>query len=315
MDETPISLKKGLIIFGVLLFLFLGLGLGVIFPPRPFVGEPVIIERGMNAEEIAKVLKNGNVIRSRLLFVWAAYIAGFHDRLAAGKFNFEEPLSAFSVLQKLLERKNEVTIVIPEGYTVRDIAQLLEKQSLQGARDFFEIAKDREGHLFPDTYRFFEDASAVEVLQVLGSNFDRKIKPLEADIAKSGRPLEQIIIMASIVEKEARFKEDKKLVSGILWRRFEEGIPLQADATLWYANGKASKDLTLADLKEPHPFNSYLYPGLPPSPISNPGLESIGAALYPIISDYYYYLSDSEGKIHYAKIFEEHKRNKALYLD
>jgi UPF0755 protein len=131
---------------------------------------------------------------------------------------------------------------------------------------------------------------------------------------KAGDVEPEIIVMASILEKEALTPEDKKIVSGILWKRLETGMLLQVDAVFMYIMGKKSSDLTLGDLKIDSPYNTYLYKGLPPSPICNPGIESIEASLNPTASSYWYYLSDKNLNIHFAKNFDEHKLNKAEYL-
>ena len=142
------------------------------------------------------------------------------------------------------------------------------------------------------------------------AQFEKKIK----DVELGGKSLEEIIIMASIIEKEASGDDDRKLISGILWKRQSIGMALQVDATFKYILGKESRDLTVADLKVDSPFNTYTNKGLPPSPICNPGLKSIMAALEPETSPYIYYLHSSDGNVYFAKNFEEHKKNKANYL-
>ena len=120
--------------------------------------------------------------------------------------------------------------------------------------------------------------------------------------------------MASILEKDANGREDARVISGILWKRFDAGMRLQADATLSYILGKESKHLTLSDLKTDSPYNTYLHTGLPAGPIGNPGMETLRAAILPEVSPYWYYLHDGEGVVHYAKNFAEHERNRRLYL-
>lgn len=131
---------------------------------------------------------------------------------------------------------------------------------------------------------------------------------------KTGSTSPEIIIMASLLEKEAKTEQDRKIISGILWKRLDVGMPLQVDASLNYINGKTSAEMTQKDLNQDSPYNTYKYKGLPLTPICNPGLDAISVALNPISSPYWYYLSDKNGIIHFAKTFEEHKENKFKYL-
>lgn len=303
------------IVGGVLLALFLvvGWGLGIIFPPSPS-GRVVRIERGMNAEQIGVRLKEAGVIRSRIFFVWTAYWSGKQNRLGAGSFEFTGPKSTFTVLGTLLAQHSERAVLITEGSTVKDIAQILSSAGMPAGLRFESTAAASEGYLFPDTYRFYESASAEEIVNVMQKEFKEKIKPFEADIVASGRLQKDIVTMASIIEREVRTPRDKALVSGILWKRIREGMSLQVDATLFYITGKASHELDRKDLENESPYNTYEHKGLPPTPISNPGIESIKAAIHPLESQYFFYLSGSDGTTHYARTFEEHKKNKALYL-
>jgi UPF0755 protein len=143
---------------------------------------------------------------------------------------------------------------------------------------------------------------------------NKKTESLNEEISKSKRSLKEIIIMASLIEKEARGEEDRFIISGILWKRIEKGIPLQVDAPFLYILGKESSELTISDLSTNSPFNTYRYKGLPPAPIGNPGLESIKASLRPTTSPYLYYLHDKNGNIYYAKTYDEHKQNIKKYL-
>ena len=186
-----------------------------------------------------------------------------------------------------------VKITIPEGYNVADIAGMLGTR-FPGfdSSNFIALAKDKEGFLFPDTYNFFPSVKPMQVVDVMSKNFYKKIKSLEPDIEVSQKSLNDIITMASIIEKEAGAKDDRNIIAGILWKRIKLGIRLQVDAA-------------------PETYKSA---GLPQKPICNPGLPSILAAVYPKDSPYLYYLHDKDGKIHYATTFEEHKLNKQKYL-
>ncbi|MCX6701950.1 MAG: endolytic transglycosylase MltG [Candidatus Zambryskibacteria bacterium] len=177
---------------------------------------------------------------------------------------------------------------------------------------FLTLAKSNEGYLFPDTYFISKTAKSMDVINMMKENFEVKINSVSG-IATSTHKLKDIIIMASILEGEA-LPKDRNIVAGILWKRLEMGMPLQVDSTFAYINGKNTYELTLDDLKIDSPYNTYKYRGLPPGPISNPGLEAIISAINPIKTKYLYFLTEKDGTIHYAKTFEEHKRNKELYL-
>jgi UPF0755 protein len=186
----------------------------------------------------------------------------------------------------------------------------------------------KEGKLFPDTYFFYPYVTAAEIESALEQNFSRRIAKLktqfesdqnQASITNSeiiaGYTFDEILIMASIVEKEVRTAEDKAMVADLFWRRIKNGMPLQADSTLTYVTGKGSDTLTLTELKDKeNPYNSYVFKGLPPTPISNPGLVSIQAALNPKSNPYVFFLSDKEGNTHFSETYKEHLRLKEKYL-
>ncbi len=207
-----------------------------------------------------------------------------------------------------------VRVTVPEGFNVRQIARRLEEAGLFPAEDFIKLAQQEEGFLFPDTYEFYGHALPRDVILKMKENFDRKLSPYLPEAEREGRTLREIIIMASLLEEEVHGEADRKTVAGILWKRLDEKAALRVDATLTYLTGKTSAELTDRDLKLDSPYNTYLYPGLPAGPISNPGLETIKAALYPAASPYWYYLSDQGGQIRYARDFEEHKQNRLKYL-
>ena len=149
---------------------------------------------------------------------------------------------------------------------------------------------------------------------MMNDNFNKKMEPWKGAIENSGHSLRDIIIMASILEREATTEKDKTMVAGILWKRISLGMPLQVDATFMYLLGKKSSELTVSDLKMKSAYNTYQNKGLPAGPIANPGIVAIRAAIIPTESPYLYYLSDNNDEMHYAKTFEEHKANKAKYL-
>ena len=209
-------------------------------------------------------------------------------------------------------------VTIPEGTSSYEIVKILEPDLplFDGEEFLAEIKKGNfEGYLFPDTYFFMPNTKSSDVILMMRENFARQINRYEADILKFQKPLSEVIIMAPIIEDEANGSlEAKRMVSGILWNRIRKNILLQVDAPFQYYNGKNSYTLTKDDLAQGHPYNTYLNKGLPPTAITNPGIDSIRAAITPTPTSYLYLLSDKRGNMYYAENFEGHKKNRELYL-
>lgn len=256
--------------------------------------------------------------------------------------------------QPVIVYKDEVKVKILEGWTNADLSKQLQdnffptwanRDFLQavGNRRVYDLTKEQEfnfdwankfsflvskpenlsleGYLFPDTYRFFASSSPLEVTEKMLLNFEKKLsKEMLQEINRRGKSIHQIITMASIIEKEAPIfnqsnSDDAKLISGIFWKRLEIGMALQSDATLSYILENKKPAHNESELKTNSPYNTYLYPGLPPGPICNPGLIAIEAAIYPEKSDYLYFLTPLDGsRVHYAKNYQEHLNNKYKYL-
>lgn len=203
-----------------------------------------------------------------------------------------------------------------EGLTVIDIAELLEKKFFEfDSGRFIELATSSEGYLFPDTYSFLPNIKEDQVFEELRDAFDKKISSIQEEVDDSEHTLEDIVIMASIIEKEAWKEKDRRLISGVLWNRIDIGMPLQVDATFLYINGKNTYNLTYDDLAIDSPYNTYKYKGLPITPICNPSLSSLKAAVSPDESEYLFYMADRVGNTYYAFNFEGHKQNRRLHLD
>jgi len=289
-------------------------------PPRDFpVGGLVSIEKGTTLDGIAELLVEKEAIRSPFLFKsFVIMLAGDRGSLS-GEYFFDIPLDSWQVATRVTRGEfglDPVRITIPEGFTVVDIARKLnEALPSFDEEEFIELAKNEEGYLFPDTYFFLPNIKPAHVVRDMKDNFSKKTLALRDLLEVSGKTYRDVITMASIIEKEAITPADKRLVSGILWKRIDIGMPLQVDAPFAYAIGKNTFQLTLDDLAVDSPYNTYRNPGLPAGPIANPGMESILAALLPEISSYLFYLSDKKSTIHYSATFEEHKRNKSLFLN
>lgn len=278
------------------------------------VGTDITIEEGASQRAIAELLEAHGVVRSSL-FLQVQFRHYFKDTFVqAGVYRFEAPLTSLGVAKKLTEgqdRSPQISITLPEGFKANDLYQYLpERFRKEGVRDLSSY----EGHLFPDTYFITPSITLEEILVMLTKTFDDKLKPYEEKIANSGFTKEEILILASLVEREAKDLESKKIVAGILRNRLRTNMPLQVDATFDYILGKASHELTDDDLEVDSPYNSYNNEGLPPTPIANPGLDSIEAVLEPTQTNYLYYLTGDDGTFHYAQTFEEHKKNKVRYI-
>lgn len=278
----------------------------------------VDIPSGSSVRSIGAMLERAEIIRSKEIFIVLARVKNIETTLPSGIFQFAMPMNVFAIINQMSTNTrgiSEVKVTIPEGISNTQMAEIFSKNFPSITRDEFVIAsKGSEGYLFPDTYFFYINATTGPVISSLLDNFSTRTKGLRIEADAQKKNWSDIVILASLIEEEAATKEDKKIISGILWGRLERGMRLQLDASFAYLMGKQSSDLTLDDLALDSPYNTYRYKGLPPTPISNPGLESLDAALHPTLTDYVYYLSDKEGVMHYARTFEEHKFNKAKYL-
>jgi UPF0755 protein len=204
---------------------------------------------------------------------------------------------------------------IPEGATRVEIAQIMERKFGRfKMAEFMQITKKKEGYLFPDTYFFLPNVEAPEVAKVLEDNFYAHLHEIYDEVVLFEKPLDEIVIMASLLEKEAYDLETMRMISGILWKRLEIDMPLQVDAVFLYINGKNTYELTLDDLATTSPYNTYKHKGLPPGAIANPGLDAILAAVTPPETDFLFYLSDREGNTYYSRTFEQHKIYKDRYV-
>jgi len=315
--QKPIFKNKFFYI-GIGFFFLLVIYVFTALPPRSYpTGIIISVPQGTGLHELGQILKRANVIKSQFWFRMAALAQGGERILQAGEYYLHKPQNVFILAWRIVHgdyRLATTKVTIPEGYTVKKISELFTEERFPFFDNEYFIRAAPEGFLFPDTYLFQENATATSTIKILRDSFIRKIFPLMGDVESSGKTLEEIIIMASILEGEAKTYEDMQIVSDILWKRIRENIPLQVDATFSYINGKTTRELTVDDLKIKSPYNTYLYPGLPPTPISNPGLDSINAATHPTTTPYMYFLTGDDGKMYYSKNFEEHKRYKIKHI-
>ncbi|MFA6000242.1 MAG: endolytic transglycosylase MltG [Candidatus Paceibacterota bacterium] len=252
------------------------------------------IEEGKNLRNVSFYLKNQHIIRSRLAFEAFAILYGGERHLISTDYFFEDPLPVYEIARRISKGERHlapVKVTIPEGFTVAEAAQVLSSKLINFNEENF-MKEAREGYLFPDTYFFLTTGDEQDVLKATQMNYEKKVAPLRNDFSAFKKTEKEIIVMASIIEKEAKGDADRALISGILWRRLSIGMALQVDAA---------------------PI-TYKERGLPKSPIANPGLEAIKAAIHPQSSPYLYYLHDKDGGVHFARSFAEHINNKNKYL-
>jgi UPF0755 protein len=289
-----------------------------LMPPRDFpVGQVIAIHENQTLQSIGWQLEDQHIISNDLLFELFARGYGYDRSIVAGNYLFDKKLSLPTLLTQLKNGEHgitEVKVTIPEGLNRHEISERLSAvlPDFRSA-DFLALTEKEEGYLFPDTYFFYQNATATVVFQAMRDNFDARTKNIRNTFS-SETEFRDLVIVASLLEEEGISTEDRKNIAGIIEKRRSIGMPLQLDATFQYINGKASLQLTDEDLQIDSPYNTYRNKGLPPTPISNPGLSSLDAALHPNTTSYLYYLSDKNGNIHYAKNFEEHKVNKSKYI-
>lgn len=281
-----------------------------------------VIQKGETLDSIALRLKQESLIRSPFAFKLFLLSQNLSQKIQAGDFRLRPDMTLSQIASQLTHGTLDVWVTLLEGWRSEEIAQKLIDSGFEinSATWQLEIQNSSlEGYLFPDTYLFPQDASASAIIKIIRANFDQKVTPrIIQKINQRGLSLSQAITLASIVEREVRTDQDRPLVAGILIKRWQAGWPLQADATVQYLQGSPGKwwpqNLTKKDLQTDSPYNTYKSKGLPPAPICNPGLASIKAVAEYQESPYWFYLSDLQGKIHYAQTIEEHNANIAKYL-
>ncbi len=294
------------------------------------------ITRGESASNVIQQLKNQKIIESELGFKIYVYLRNRTNLFQSGQYYLSPTMSWKEILNLLTSKQaNEQTIVVREGWTQREIADYLEKSGLFSQQNFiatsyqlgssgvldYSFLSDKpsnhslEGYLFPDTYRVYRDAKPETIIKKMLDNFnDRLDSDIREEIVRQHKSIFEVLIIASIVEKEAASETDRQLVADIFLRRLENRMPLQSCATINYILTQKTKHLSLEQTKIDSPYNTYKYYGLPPGPIGNPGISSIKAVLWPAKNNYWYFLSTDNSQIIYSKTNKEHDLNKEKYL-
>jgi len=295
------------------------------------------INKGDGVKTIAKNLKDQKIISSEFFFEVHAWLSDLRSSFVAGDYNLNPQMSITEIAKNLtgggaISREKNLTFI--EGWNNKDFAKYLETQGFGTANAFSKLINtnkyndqykflsdksktaDLEGYLFPDTYRVYKNATQEDILLKMLYNFDQKLSDqMRADITKQGKSVFEIVTMASLLEKEVKTLDDMKIVSGIFWDRIKNGQALESCATLAYTLGENKPQYSASDTQIDSPYNTYKHRGLPPTPICNPGLKAITSAIYPTFTNYNYFLSDPEtGKTIFSATYEEHLKNKAIYL-
>lgn len=307
------------------LFLILAAG-------RPSQGnwqlKKVRIPPGSSYPEIVRILEDSGVLRFPLVFRILVTVSNTGKKLHHGEYIFPTPPSVFELWRKISTgnvAKYQVTI--PEGSNLYDIARILDELELASHSSFIagatssgiasrlDIPGDTaEGFLFPDTYLLVKDMRVEEILRVMIREFRKHFtSEMEQEAVARGLTIRQVVTIASIIEKETGIESEKPLISSVIHRRLRRGMPLQMDPTVIYGLKKFDGNLTRRDLRTPNPYNTYLKPGLPPGPISNPGLTSLVAALHPADTRYLFFVSRNDGSHKFSETLKEHNRAVGTY--
>jgi len=278
------------------------------------------VSPGDGARAISSQLAREQLVRSPIAFFLLVKMKGLETNLQAGDFRLYRSMNALVIAEKLTHGYEDVWVTTLEGWRSEEIASALSKNLDIPESEFLKVA--REGYMFPDTYRIPRDATAGAIVNMFRTIFDEKVTPaMRSSASRYGLSMDGLVTLASIVEREGNTEEDRPVIAGILLKRLEADWPLQVDATLQYALGYQPHEkswwktaLSADDRLVKSPYNTYTNPGLPPGPICNPGLSSIRAVVSPKSSDYWYYIHDPAGGVHYARSIEEHNANIAKYL-
>jgi UPF0755 protein len=295
------------------------------FPFRP--GGPqsgisdVFVRRGSTPRQVAAALKAGSVIRNETLFLAAVKFMGVSRKLQAGRYHFEGRLCNFSVIRRI---KNGITVhmtvTFPEGIQARRMAGILEGEIGSDAIRFMACVLDPEtprrlgigassieGYLYPDTYRFMSSATPEEIIRKMVVHFNEVFADsLKARAVQTGFSVHQIVTLASIIEGEAVLDSERPIISALYHNRLRKGMALQADPTIQYLIPDGPRRLLKRDLAIDSPYNTYLYPGLPPGPVNNPSRASILAALYPAPVNYLYMVANGDGSHSFSTNIQDH---------
>lgn len=279
-----------------------------------------VVNRGESIYSIAKRLEKEKIIRNKFLFLIYLKLTGNFKNIQAGSFRLVGTDNLSLLAKRLSEGRIDKWVTILEGWRREEIAEKLAEELNIDKEVFMKATLGKEGYLFPDSYLFPFDVSVSQIVEIMETNFKKKWGEVEKEGIQTDLSQKQILTLASLVEREARSTSDRKLVAGVLLNRLKHDWPLQVDATVQYAKvnlicqSLASscdwwQEIKKGDLAINSPYNTYLKKGLPPFPICNPSYSSVLAVVNFQPTDYWFYLSDKQGQIHFARTYEEHQKN------
>lgn len=278
------------------------------------------IKSGEDVRSIAQKLYDQKLIRSSLVFFLKARLTEYGKKIQAGDFLLSQSMNMQEISQELTHGTSDIRLTIPEGWRKEEIAMKITGQFDIPENEILRTA--HEGYLFPDTYLIPKEATGSQIVKMMEDNFNKKIQKVREAIKQKGLDFDEAIIIASLIEREAKLPEDRPLIASVILNRLKLEMKLDVDATVQYALGYQSdektwwkRNLTIEDLGFESVYNTYRNSGLPPTAIANPGLSSIEAVINAPKTDYLYYIADKNGKTHFAKTIEEQDANIAKYLD
>ena len=280
--------------------------------------EIFVLPLQISQDQIVEKLQSEGFIKSKTFFNWVLILKGGHEEIASGGYFLSKNMWAWEIAEILVNHPSQTWVFLPEGLRKEEIAEILENKLNwpEDEKGKF-LTEAQEGYLFPDTYLIDLDWSGGKVAKRLYSQFEENVAGLFQEAESENIRTDTLIVLASLVQREAANEKEMPLLAGIIWNRWLGGIPFQIDATIQYVLGEPGNwwpIIKKEDYKIDSPYNTYLHKGRPPSPICNPGLAAISAVIHSEESDYLYYIHDSQGQIHLAKTYEEHLKNIAKYL-
>jgi UPF0755 protein len=287
-------------------------------PQKGTEEERIVVNLNTTEAELIPKLKEQGYIRSERAFNFVLKRKGWQGKIKPGGYMVSKGMDAWLLADTLVNHPYQKWIVIPEGLRATEIAEKLQKElnwSNLAKGEF--LVEAHEGYLFPDTYLLNLDYTGRDVAKRMKSQFDEKATDLFRQAAEKDIRNDTLIVLASLVQREAANEKEMPLIAGVIWNRWLKDMKFEIDATIQYALGEPGNwwpIIKLEDYKLDSPYNTYLHEGRPPTPICNPGLAAISAVIHPEETEYLYYLHDSEGQIHLAKTYEEHLENIEKYL-
>jgi len=335
VSKMPISVNARRAIFlGFIVIILVGLLLSVglihylVHPSKTGGADQIFVVReGASLREVLGELEKRGIIASKTFLLLWSRLTGYGNQIKAGEYRLSSnmaPLQILHILRKGLILLHSVTI--PEGFNMRQIAEELAAKGLADAAEFLAAAKDPamvigyglsgpslEGYLYPDTYRFARGGPALTIIHAMVKRFFEKVAPFRESIGASNMTLQEIVTLASLIEKETGQKEERPLIASVFLNRLKKGMRLESDPTVIYGIEDFNGNLTRQDLNRPTPYNTYVIRGLPVSPIANPGEEAIRAVLYPSKTHYLYFVSKNDGTHHFSRTLAEHNRAVKTY--